>query len=93
MIDLPVLLLIFAVLVGSTGMMGVFGYLISRVRRLEAGTGEDGDSNLLDEIRRTRRELAEVKRDLVALGETVDFTERLLAEPRPELRKGRVDRP
>lgn len=87
MIDLPVLLLIFAVLIGSTGMMGVFGYLISRVRRLEGGTGVDGESNLLDEIRRTRRELVEVRRDLVALGETVDFTERLLAEPRPEPRE------
>lgn len=80
MIDLPVLLLIFAALIGSTGMMGLCGYLLVKVRRLEAGTGEHGESKLLDEVRRTGRELAEVQRELGALREAVDFTERLLAE-------------
>lgn len=80
MIDLPVLLLIFAALIGSTGMMGMIGYLLVRVRRLEAGLGEHGESKLLEEVRRTGRELGEVQREMDALKEAVDFTERLLAE-------------
>lgn len=83
MTELAALLLIFAVLAGSTGMMAMFGYLVSKVRRLEAGTREDGESDLLDELRTTHSKLAKVQRDLDALADQVDFTERLLSEPSP----------
>lgn len=84
MTELATLLLIFAVLIGSTGMMATFGYLISKVRRLEAGTREDGASDLLDELRTTHSKLAKVQRDLDTLADQVDFTERLLSDPSPE---------
>lgn len=83
MTELAALLLIFAVLFGSTGMMAMFGYLVSKVRRLEAGTRADGDSGLLDELRTTHSKLAKVQRDLDALAEQVEFTERLLSDPSP----------
>jgi uncharacterized membrane protein AbrB (regulator of aidB expression) len=77
--SLTALFIIFAAVIGSTMMMGVFAYFLHRIRQIEAGTtAEGGSPGLAREVSELREELAAVEEAFSALSERLDFTERLL---------------
>lgn len=77
--SLTALFIIFAVVIGSTAMVGVFAYILSRVRRLESGRpGGEEALALSEDLDRLQVELEALRGDVSALVERVDFTERLL---------------
>ncbi len=73
------LFIIFAAVIGSASMVGIFAYFIHRIRRIEAGTaGERGSRELSDQVSQMREELLAVQDEMSALTERLDFTEKLL---------------
>jgi hypothetical protein len=83
--SLTALFIIFAVVIGSTAMVGVFAYILSRVRRLESGQPEGRESKALAaDLDQMRDEMAALRDDVAGLTERLDFTERLLMEGKPE---------
>lgn len=79
MMSLVALLIIFAVVIGSAGMVGLFAYVIQRISRVErGGLGDAGADQLLDQVRELREDLMRVESEVSALTERVDFTDKLL---------------
>lgn len=77
--SLTALFIIFAVVIGSTAMVGVFAYILSRVRRLESGGGGAGAPPVLEQqVARLQAEVEAMRDDVSTLTERLDFTERLL---------------
>jgi len=77
--SLTALFIIFAAVIGSTMMVGVFAYFLHRIRQLEAGSrGEGAPPQLTREMSELREELAAVEEAFAALSERLDFTEKLL---------------
>ena len=77
--SLTALLIIFAAVIGSAAMVGIFAYFLFRLRQIEAGTtGEAGSQQLADQVNLMREELLTVQDEMSALTERLDFTEKLL---------------
>jgi hypothetical protein len=77
--SLTALFILFAVVIGSTAMVGVFAYILSRVRRLESGSSDASDSRLLThDLSELRDEVTALRDEVSGLTERIDFTERLL---------------
>lgn len=77
--SLTVLFIIFAAVIGSAAMVGVFAYILSRVRRLEPGASGVVDASALEQqLGQVQAEIEAMKEDVSALTERLDFTERLL---------------
>jgi len=77
--SLTALFIIFAAVIGSTMMVGVFAYFLHRIRQIEAGDAGEGSSpRLTQEVNELREELAAVEEAFSVLSERLDFTERLL---------------
>lgn len=83
--SLTALFIIFAVVIGSTAMVGVFAYILSRVRRLESGSPEGRESRALAaDLDQMRDVIAALQDDVAGLTERLDFTERLLMQGKPQ---------
>lgn len=77
-LELPVLLLIFAAVVGAGSMAGVLGWMFHRLSRIEGGAGGDGPA-----LASLEADFKELGSQLQLLEERVTFSERLLeATPR-----------
>ncbi len=77
--SLTALLIVFAAVVGSTAMIGIFAYFLHRIRQIEANTTGEADSHqLVDQVNGMREELLTVQEEMSALSERLDFTEKLL---------------
>jgi len=77
--SLTALFIVFAAVIGSASMMGIFAYFLHRIRQIEAGTaGERGSDQLGDPMNELREELLAVQEEVAALTERLDFTEKLL---------------
>lgn len=81
--DIRILLLLFAVVGGSAGMAGMFGWILHRLSRLESGLPDD-TNRLLAENNALRDQVESLQSAMTALDERVDFTEKLLEERRPD---------
>jgi hypothetical protein len=78
------LMLILAMGLGSSVMLGGFIWILSRLRRLElAGPGRDDPHHLLERMDALRDEVAALQDEQTRLIERVDFTERLLEPGSP----------
>ena len=56
--SLTALLIVFAAVIGSTAMMGILGYLLYRIRQIEAGNMRGSDPHeLADHLTRMEEEL------------------------------------
>jgi len=78
-ISLVALLIIFAAVFGTAGMMGILGYFLHRIRRIEGEAyGKEGRHDLSFQLREMQEELLSVRTELSALTERLDFTEKLL---------------
>ena len=79
MMSILALFIIFAAVIGSASMVGVFAYLLSRIRQLESGTsGDRGSGMLVEQVARLREELLTVQEEMSSFTERLDFTEKLL---------------
>ncbi|MCH7563514.1 MAG: hypothetical protein IH968_06795 [Gemmatimonadetes bacterium] len=77
--SLTALLIVFAAVIGSTAMIGVFAYFFHRIRQIEARTtGEAGSYQLADQVDAMQEELLTVQEEVSRLSERLDFTEKLL---------------
>ena len=77
--SLTALFIIFAAVIGSTSLMGMLGYLLYRIRQIEASpSGEAGTHELVGQVSEMREELLTVQEEMCALSERLDFTEKLL---------------
>ena len=77
--SLTALFIIFAAVIGSTAMMGILGYLLHRIRQIEArASGDAGIHQLVGQVNGMREELLTVQDEVSALSERLDFTEKLL---------------
>jgi hypothetical protein len=77
--SLTALLIIFAAVIGSAAMVGIFAYFLHRIRQIETGlTGEAGSRQLFDQLDGMREELLAVREEVSAMSERLDFTEKLL---------------
>ena len=77
--SLTALLIVFAAVIGSTAMIGIFAYFLHRIRQIEARTtGEAGSHRLVDQVDAMQEELLAVQEEVSRLSERLDFTEKLL---------------
>ena len=77
--SIAILILLFAVVIGTTGMVGTFAYFFHRMSRLETGRGTDGGSDhLIQRVEAMEEELLAANSEIAALVERLDFTEKLL---------------
>ena len=77
--SLTALFIIFAAVIGSASMVGIFAYFLHRIRQVESGTAsEAGSHQLADQVGQMREELLAVQEEMSALTERLDFTEKLL---------------
>jgi len=77
--SLTALLIVFAAVIGSTAMMGIFAYFLHRIRQIEAKTtGEAASHQLVDQMDAMQEELLAVQEEVSRLSERHDFTEQLL---------------
>ena len=77
--SLTALFIIFAAVIGSTAMIGIFSYFLNRIRQLEAkSSGDAGSDRLAGQMDAVREELMTLQNEMSALSERVDFTEKLL---------------
>lgn len=77
--SLTALLIVFAAVIGSAAMMGIIVYFLHRIRQIEAkAIGEAGSHHLLDRVDAMQEELLAVQKEMSALSERLDFTEKLL---------------
>lgn len=77
--SLTALFIMFAAVIGSVAMVGVFAYILNRVRRLESGSSAASDSRLLThDLGELREEMTALRDEVSALTERIDFTEKLL---------------
>ena len=73
------LMIIFAAVIGSTAMVGIFAYLFHRLSQIESGTTDAAGSRQLDErVNLMQEELLSLQTEMSALAERLDFTEKLL---------------
>ena len=77
MMSLAALLILFAALIGTTAMVGVFAFLFHRLRRIEDGS-EAGPYRLAEQVQRLEEELLSVQTEMSSLSERLEFTEKLL---------------
>ena len=83
--SIAILILLFAVVIGTTGMVGMFAYFFHRMSRLESGRGTDGGSDhLIQRVEAMEEELLATHSEIVALVERLDFTEKLLTPSESE---------
>lgn len=78
-------LILLAAVAGSGGMVGFLGWLLYRVRRLEAGRGGGGEDveQLAEQLDVLRAQLSAVRDEMGQLSERVEFAERLLTKGEP----------
>lgn len=77
--SLTALFIVFAAVIGSSAMIGIIAYFLHRLRRIEAGSGDEAASHqLAQQVAAMREELLAVQVNMSALSERFDFTERLL---------------
>lgn len=77
--SLTALFIIFAAVIGSAAMVGVFAYFLHRIRQIEGGTtGNAGAGQLSGQVNGLRDDLLTVQEEMSALTERLDFTEKLL---------------
>jgi hypothetical protein len=77
--SLTALFIIFAAVIGSAAMVGVFAYFLHRIRQIEGGAaGNAGAGQLSDQVNGLRDDLLTVQEEMSALTERLDFTEKLL---------------
>jgi len=89
---LTALFIIFAAVIGSAAMVGVFAYFLHRIRQLEAGTARGGGTRKLsDEVNGLREDLLTVQEEMSALSERIDFTEKLLMKGSEDTLPGRPE--
>ena len=78
--SLTALFIIFAAVIGSAAMAGVFAYLLHRIRQIETRTpGEVGSHHVADQVRGLQEDLLAVQEELSSMSERLDFTEKLLS--------------
>lgn len=79
MFSLVALLIIFAAVIGSTAMMGVFFYFFNRIRQLEGKvSGDLPTSSMSEQLGRVQEDLYLAQEEISRLTERMDFTEKLL---------------
>ena len=77
--SLTALFIIFAAVIGSASLVGIFAYFLHRIRQIEAGTASGaGSHELSDQVSQMREDLLAVQDEMSALTERLDFTEKLL---------------
>lgn len=77
--SLTALFIIFAAVIGSAAMVGIFAYFLHRIRQIEVGTaGEESSRELSEQVSQMREELLAVQDEMSSLTERLDFTEKLL---------------
>lgn len=76
---LLVLFAIFATVIGSAAMVGIVGYLLHRLRKIEDNSvGGGGSPQLLDRVNELGDDLFAMQEQISAMTERLDFTEKLL---------------
>jgi outer membrane murein-binding lipoprotein Lpp len=89
---LAILLLLFAVIAGSVGMAGMFGWIMHRLSKLESGSPTE-TRRLAADNEALRDQIQALQSTLTALDERMDFTEKLLEERRPDPALGPGEEP
>ena len=76
---MPVMLIVFAAVIGCAAMAGTLAYVLNRIRQIETGTtGEAGSHQLVDQVNLMREELLTVQDEMSSFSERLDFTEKFL---------------
>lgn len=76
---LTALLIVLVAVIGSTTLLGMYAYLLNRIRQIESNpSGDAGSRQLVDQVNEMRDELVTVQREMSALSDRLDFTEKLL---------------
>ena len=74
------LFILLAAVFGTGSMVGVFAWMLHRIKRLEYETESPGQlQQVRDEIEELREQLILNRNDVAELSERIDFTERLLS--------------